>query len=103
MHCQQYKNNFKMYQSYFYTCICVFITSHCVCPSEVYGILFQKFPCLKHAFVCTLYRDATNEMALHFLAKMKILVVRDIERNDVEFICKVGVVQWVWSYLFLKQ
>ena len=30
-----------------------------------------------------------NEIALHFLAKMKILVVKDIEREDVEFICKV--------------
>ena len=30
-----------------------------------------------------------NEMALHFLAKMKILVVRDIEREDIEFVCKV--------------
>ena len=28
-------------------------------------------------------------MALHFLAKMKILVVRDIEREDIEFVCKV--------------
>ena len=31
-----------------------------------------------------------NEMALHFLAKMKILVVRDIEREDIEFISKVS-------------
>ena len=36
-------------------------------------------------------RDAVNEMALHFLAKMKILVVRDIEREDIEFICKVKI------------
>ena len=28
-------------------------------------------------------------MALHFLSKLKILVVRDIEREDIEFICKV--------------
>ena len=34
-------------------------------------------------------RDAVNEMALHFLSKMKILVVRDIEREEVEFICRV--------------
>ena len=34
-------------------------------------------------------RDAVNEMALHFLSKMKILVVRDIEREDIEFISKV--------------
>ena len=42
--------------------------------------------------VCVLYvfRDAVNEMALHFLAKMKILVVRDIEREDIEFVCKVN-------------
>ena len=38
-------------------------------------------------FLC---RDAVNDMALHFLAKMKILVVRDIEREDVEFVSKVG-------------
>ena len=31
-----------------------------------------------------------NEMALHFLAKMKILVVQDIERSDVEFIARVS-------------
>jgi T-complex protein 1 subunit delta len=33
-------------------------------------------------------RDAVNELALHFLAKKKIMVVKNIERNDVEFICK---------------
>ena len=33
--------------------------------------------------------DAVNEMALHFLAKMKIMVVKDVERDDVEFVCKV--------------
>jgi T-complex protein 1 subunit delta len=33
-------------------------------------------------------RDAVNDLALHFLAKMKILVVKDIEREDIEFVCK---------------
>lgn len=33
-------------------------------------------------------RDATNELSLHFLAKKGILVVKDIERDDVPFICK---------------
>jgi len=33
-------------------------------------------------------RDAINDIALHFLAKKKIMVVRDIERTEVEFICK---------------
>jgi len=36
----------------------------------------------------SILRDAVNELSLHFLAKMKILVVKDIERDDVEFICK---------------
>merc|ERR1719380_158769 len=36
----------------------------------------------------SILRDAVNELSLHFLAKMKILVVKDIEREDVEFICK---------------
>lgn len=34
-------------------------------------------------------RDAINDLALHFLTKMKIMVLRDIERDEVEFICKV--------------
>lgn len=36
----------------------------------------------------SILRDAVNELALHFLSKMKIMVVKDIERDDVEFICK---------------
>lgn len=35
-------------------------------------------------------RDAVNELSLHFLAKMKIMVVKDIEREDIEFYSKVG-------------
>ncbi|XP_033120989.1 T-complex protein 1 subunit delta-like [Anneissia japonica] len=36
----------------------------------------------------SILRDAVNDLALHFLAKMKIMVIKDIERSDVEFICK---------------
>lgn len=36
----------------------------------------------------SILRDAVNELALHFLAKMKIMVVKEIERDDIEFICK---------------
>eukprot|EP01089_Gocevia_fonbrunei_P005609 TRINITY_DN1608_c0_g1_i1.p1 TRINITY_DN1608_c0_g1~~TRINITY_DN1608_c0_g1_i1.p1 ORF type:complete len:527 (-),score=140.03 TRINITY_DN1608_c0_g1_i1:39-1619(-) len=36
----------------------------------------------------SILRDAVNDLALHFLAKLKILVVKDIERDDIEFICK---------------
>uniref|UniRef100_A0A915CKL5 Uncharacterized protein n=1 Tax=Parascaris univalens TaxID=6257 RepID=A0A915CKL5_PARUN len=42
-------------------------------------------------FMATLLldRDAVNEMALHFLAKMKIMVVKDIEREDIEFYSRI--------------
>ena len=37
----------------------------------------------------SILRDAVNELSLHFLAKKGIMVVKDIEREDVEFISKV--------------
>ncbi|KHJ94079.1 TCP-1/Cpn60 chaperonin family protein [Oesophagostomum dentatum] len=37
----------------------------------------------------SILRDAVNELSLHFLAKMKIMVVKDIEREDIEFYSKV--------------
>ena len=40
----------------------------------------------------SILRDAVNDLSLHFLAKLNILAVKDIERDEVEFICKV------WSY-----
>lgn len=36
----------------------------------------------------SILRDAYNELSLHFLAKMGILVVTDIERPEVDFICR---------------
>jgi len=36
----------------------------------------------------SILRDAYNELSLHFLAKMGIMVLTDIERPDVPFICK---------------
>lgn len=36
----------------------------------------------------SILRDATTEMALHYLAKAKILVVRDVERDEIEFVTK---------------
>jgi len=36
----------------------------------------------------SILRDAVNDLALHFLAKLNIAVVKDIERDEVEFICK---------------
>ncbi|KAK4524358.1 hypothetical protein GAYE_SCF03G2258 [Galdieria yellowstonensis] len=36
----------------------------------------------------SILRDATSELSLHYLAKMKIMVVQDIEREEIEFIAK---------------
>lgn len=49
--------------------------------------VYASIPCLCGCFF--LHRDAVSDLALHFLNKMKILVVRDIERDEIEFICKV--------------
>ncbi|CAG8544981.1 15876_t:CDS:10 [Acaulospora colombiana] len=36
----------------------------------------------------SILRDAVNDLSLHFLSKLKILVIKDIEREEIEFICK---------------
>ncbi|KAK5127198.1 T-complex protein 1 subunit delta [Meristemomyces frigidus] len=36
----------------------------------------------------SILRDAVNDLSLHFLYKLGILVIKDIERDEVEFICK---------------
>lgn len=36
----------------------------------------------------SILRDAVNDLALHFLAKLKIVVVTNIERDEIEFITK---------------
>ncbi|CAF4652503.1 unnamed protein product [Rotaria sp. Silwood1] len=36
----------------------------------------------------SILRDAINDLAIHYLAKMKILIVKDVEREDVPFIAK---------------
>lgn len=38
----------------------------------------------------SILRDAVSDLSLSFLAKMGILVVKDIEREDIEFISKVS-------------
>jgi T-complex protein 1 subunit delta len=37
----------------------------------------------------SILRDAINDLALHFFAKMKIMVVKDVEREDIEFVSKI--------------
>ncbi|CAH1370085.1 unnamed protein product [Tenebrio molitor] len=36
----------------------------------------------------SILRDAVSDLALHFLDKIKCMVIKDIEREDVEFVCK---------------
>ncbi|KAK9849790.1 hypothetical protein WJX84_012373, partial [Apatococcus fuscideae] len=36
----------------------------------------------------SILRDATTDLSLHYLAKAKIMVIRDIERDDIDFISK---------------
>ncbi|KAG7105999.1 T-complex protein 1 subunit delta like [Verticillium longisporum] len=36
----------------------------------------------------SILRDALNDLSLHFLAKLGIMAIKDIERDEVEFICK---------------
>ncbi|MCJ1480237.1 T-complex protein 1 subunit delta [Schaereria dolodes] len=36
----------------------------------------------------SILRDAVNDLSLHFLAKLDILAIKDIERDEIEFICK---------------
>jgi len=36
----------------------------------------------------SILRDAVNDLSLHYLMKLKIMVVKDIERDEVDFICK---------------
>ena len=36
----------------------------------------------------SILRDAVNDIALHFLSKLKIVVLKDIERDEIEFLSK---------------
>ncbi|KAL5384612.1 T-complex protein 1 subunit delta [Paraphaeosphaeria minitans] len=48
----------------------------------------QKAKCNVLFIQKSILRDAVNDLSLHFLSKLKILVVKDIEREEIEFICK---------------
>lgn len=36
----------------------------------------------------SILRDAVNDLALHYLAKQGIMVIKDVERDDIEFVSK---------------
>ena len=37
----------------------------------------------------SILRDAVNELSLHFLSKLKIMVISDIGRDEIDFISRV--------------
>jgi len=37
----------------------------------------------------SILRDAITDIGLHFFSKMKIMVIKDIERDDIEFYSKI--------------
>ncbi|XP_063698648.1 T-complex protein 1 subunit delta [Culicoides brevitarsis] len=36
----------------------------------------------------SILRDAVSDLAQHFLDKIKVMVVKDVEREDIDFVCK---------------
>uniref|UniRef100_A0A1B6DNB6 T-complex protein 1 subunit delta n=1 Tax=Clastoptera arizonana TaxID=38151 RepID=A0A1B6DNB6_9HEMI len=36
----------------------------------------------------SILRDALSDLAIHFLDKIKVMVIKDVEREDIEFVCK---------------
>lgn len=48
----------------------------------------QKWGCNVLLIQKSILRDAYNDLSLHFLAKLNIMVVTDIERTDVDFISR---------------
>lgn len=53
----------------------------------------KKWGCNVLLIQKSILRDAYNDLSLHFLAKLDIMVVTDIERNDVDFISRTLALQ----------
>lgn len=45
----------------------------------------------------SILRDAVSDLALHFLDKIKVMVIKDIEREDIEFVTKVSLQLFFFS------
>ena len=55
----------------------------------------QKAKCNVLFIQKSILRDAVNDLSLHFLSKLKIMVIKDIERDEIEFICKVPMMRFL--------
>lgn len=42
----------------------------------------------------SILRDAVSDLAHHFLDKIKVMVVKDIEREEIEFVSKVSLLSF---------
>lgn len=48
----------------------------------------KKAGCTMLLIQKSILRDALSDLAIHFFDKLKIMVVKDIEREDIDFVCK---------------
>lgn len=48
----------------------------------------QKAKCNVLFIQKSILRDAVNDLSLHFLSRLKIMAIKDIERDEVEFLCR---------------
>lgn len=53
-----------------------------------YILITWLIACLSFTKFDFFYRDAVSDLAHHFLDKIKVLVVKDVEREDIEFVCE---------------
>lgn len=48
----------------------------------------QKAKCNVLLIQKSILRDAVNDLSLHFLSRLKIMAIKDIERDEIDFLCK---------------
>lgn len=48
----------------------------------------KKAGCTMLLIQKSILRDALSDLAIHFFDKLKIMVVKDVEREDIDFVCK---------------
>ena len=71
-------------------CLLIRLQSNLFCRAYILDLVkkVKKSGCNVLIVQKSILREAVNDMSLHFLAKMKILTVIDVEREDIDFYCK---------------
>ena len=71
-------------------CLLIRLQSDLFCRAYILDLVkkVKKSGCNVLIVQKSILREAVNDMSLHFLAKMKILTVIDVEREDIDFYCK---------------